>query len=264
MNSDRGRIIRYCLMCITGGLICIICLCNFATQSYNTGKLLSPGESLFGGGFGGRDYYEIKNHSPVLTEIENTSSETFADTLEQRWFSFCFQYRLGILPEKPLGGGLEIGLHGEYPAQFAEDYGLPIVEFDSRLGLPPVYSKRFGYFHNLSIGWTVGAWIDNGWFLEYAGGIDGAHFNPYATFRILLVATDILTNELDFNDENILRQKDMGWNVRIAGGCAVDLPTIRFLPDKLIPEVCLIFPDYSKIKNIGLTYHLGIRWQYGI
>lgn len=257
-------------------LLCLLAAhCNFTSQSYNHGKLLSAGESMFGAGVGRRQFYRIDKELLVVNEtVYDTvdtlirprivsSIDTLMDTVQGHWWSLGVNFRLGILQYKPFGNGLEIGVHLEYPAQLSTHYGLPVIEFDARAGFASIEIARALMHHNVVVGWTLGAWVDNGWYAEYAAGLEYKALIPYGNIRALLVATDITTDSLDLFDNQVLAEHELSWNVRLAFGMSVRLPRWPALPDFVSPEVSMFFPNYSSLRRVGLTYHVALRWQNG-
>ncbi len=233
--------------------------CNFASQSYNFGTLLAPGETATVLGAGRRPFYTITK-SQADDGTAQTSSVSI-DTATNERFVYGGQLRIGVFPALPFGGGLNLGLAVEYPGQLAEDAGLPVVECDVLMGLPARPASRFTYYHNITLGWTIGSWIDNGWFTEYAGSFDTKHIIPYYNARVLLVSTSVLSDSTDFTDKNLLKEHDLSVTARLCAGVAVKLPTVPVLPDFIVPEAALFFPRYSPVTPIGITYHIGFRWH---
>lgn len=85
--------------------------CLIATQSFNHGKLLYPGERLISTGMGWK--YSAKYF--LDNEYDETSG-TYKDTFDSTrfgWFNLVIDYRIGILQKYPFGKGLEIGYHLE-------------------------------------------------------------------------------------------------------------------------------------------------------
>ena len=266
-------------------------LCNFTTQSYNTGKLLNPGETLAGIGVGKREYYSIKRRDT----LKNNSQSFSYDTVRSKDLSLCLDYRLGVLRTCPLGKGIEIGFHLEGPNQFNPDTtvssvgefkGPAVLEFDSRFGLNDLCLGKGLYHHNFSLGWTIGSWIDNGWFVEYAAGWEYKWLIPYTNIRAELLPTDPSGDDSLTESYTPFKYEKRSWTTRTATGVSIRLPhtfSVRFpyiiflplprfivihlphiIPDFLCPEISVIYPHYSAISHYGITYHIAFRWLNGI
>jgi hypothetical protein len=238
--------------------------CNFTSQSYNHGKLLNPGETLTSIGVGAREYYKIEQKD-APTSISNKT-----DTVKYQWLSLCLDYRLGVLRKYPFGKGMEIGFHLEGPTQYATTkygslyLGPPILEFDGRLGFNDFVLGKGLFHHNMALGWTIGAWIDNGWYAEYAAGWEYKWLIPYANFRAELLATDPSTADSLTESYTPFKYQNRSWTTRTALGVSIRIPQMRFLPDYISPEISTIYPHYSSVSHYGITYHVGLRWLNGI
>ena len=241
--------------------------CNFTTQSYNTGKLLNPGETLTSIGVGKREYYSIE--SPQLFYSSNSS----LDTIKSYDFSLCWDYRLGVLRTLPFGRGVEIGFHLEGPTQFNPDSnnislgafkGAAILEFDSRFGFKDICLGRGIFHHSIGLGWGVGAWIDNGWFTEYAAGWEYKWITPYANFRAELLPTDPTQADSLTESYTPFKYEKRSWTTRTAAGISMHVPHWWISPEFIVPEITVIYPHYSAISHYGITYHVGFRWLNGI
>ena len=242
--------------------------CLITTQSYNHGKLLNPGERLMTLGIGGR------RSSPYLKKIEYQYIDTLdreiekeiKDSTRYNWGTCTFDYRVGILRRYPFGKGLETGFHLE--AAFRRDhkgvpqfYGPPMLEIDTRFGLPDLLMKKSIFHHNISAGWIIGYWVDNGWFAGYAAGWEFDRIIPYVSLRVLRTATDAL-NEPVMDD--FFTKHNRSWLVRIAPGISLKIPDgARILPEYISPEVSLAFPNYSTGQQVGINGSIGIRWMLG-
>jgi hypothetical protein len=246
--------------------------CNFTTQSYNTGKLLNPGETLLSAGIGKREFYSISAHDAAgnLLVSMPDSFVTKIDTSREQYFSACIDYRLGVLRKFPFGRGLEIGFHLESPYQLNPKYsadaylGPVLLEFDGRFGFKDKPIGKGLLHHNLGLGWTIGPWIDNGWYAEYAAGWEYERLIPYANFRAEWLATNIS----DFNDitesYSPYRYTKRSWTTRTAIGVSMRVPHWWISPDFVVPEITLIYPHYSAISHYGIAYHIALRWLNGI
>jgi hypothetical protein len=247
-------------------LAALLAGCNFTTQSYNHGKLLNPGETLAGIGVGKREYYRINDR---VDSVKRTDTVRFSKN------SYCLDYRLGVLRTRPLGRGLEIGFHLEGPGQLNPSErarkntalwgGIMILDFDARLGLKDIAMGRGLFHHNIGLGWRVGAWIDNGWFAEYAAGWEYGRLLPYANVRAELMPTDPAGMDSLFESRTPFKYHNQLWTARAAMGVSVRLPHWFFLePDYLTPEVTVVCPHFSAVSRCGFTYHVGLRWLNGI
>jgi hypothetical protein len=254
--------------------------CNFTSQSYNTGKLLNPGETLVSVGIGKREIYSIARRDSIIRYHLYSDSMPFPvidsfmskyDTSRQQTTTFCLDYRLGVLRTYPFGKGLEIGFHLEGPFQynpgsnFSFGYrGLVLLEFDGRFGFKDMAFGKGLIHHNLGLGWTIGEWIDNGWFAEYAAGWEYKWMIPYVNFRAELLATDPSVNDSLTESFTPYQYQKRSWTTRTAIGFSAKIPHWWLTPDFIVPEITVVYPHYSAIAHYGITYHIAFRWLNGI
>jgi hypothetical protein len=250
--------------CFFSLLCALSCMCNFATTSFNLGKLLLPGESMTTCSFGRKSVYDIEmEYRDRYDSTRNiwTTEYRPIDTITDGFWCGAIDFRIGLLSHYPFGKGLEIGFLAELPTQMNTFWGVPLLQFDARLGLPIRPLQHSIYHHNIDIGWIVGGWVDNGWFAEYAGGLEIGKFIPYGNIRITRTPTDIFgqdgMSEIDF-----LSHHNRGWNVRTCLGVSMRLPRWVILPDFIVPEIAIYYPN-SLLELPGISWHLGARWQYG-
>ena len=221
-------------------------------------------------GAGQRQFYKVLWRDSVA---QNTTVRT-SDTTVYQGVSICLDYRLGILRKLPFGQGLEIGFHLEGPVQFeptgswaqsGEYLGPAALELDSRFGFKDFSLGKGILHHNMALGWTIGAWIDNGWYAEYAAGWEYKWLTPYVDVRAELVATDPTSDDSLTESYTPFKYEKRSWTTRTAVGVAIRVPHIFFLlPAYISPELSFIYPNYSGISHYGITYHIGLRWLNGM
>jgi hypothetical protein len=236
--------------------------CLVATQSLNHGKLLNPGERLITTGYGWKHsakYFSTYHH-------DSTANIDIIDSTRMGWLNFIFDYRIGILRKYPFGRGLEIGYHLEYAQRKEREkivpFSPPLLEIDTRFGLPDFTLHKSIFHHNVNAGWDVGQWVDNGWFLGYAAGWEFNMTIPYISLRYFSTATDLI-NRGDLS-ENTFTKHEKTRGVRLCGGISLKMPANHnFIPEYITPEVSLIFPNFNKTQPIGFSFTLGIRWIPG-
>ncbi len=254
IKKTENALLVHSLLILVAAFSVFLTGCNFASHSYNYGKLLNPGESMITLAGGGRDFHQ------VWSGFDPDS----ADTALTHFATFVCNYRLGVLDARPLGEGLEIGLHLEGPVQLHSFFGVPLLEFDLRMGFRGFVLGNGLYHHNAGIGWTVGPWIDNGWYVEYAAGWELERIIPYASLRGIIAATDISESGSDIFDDDFFVSHDRSAHARLAVGAALKIRRLPIVPDLLAPEISIIGPGYSIVKEIGVTWHIGLRWLNGI
>jgi hypothetical protein len=201
------------------------------------------------------DYYDSTKFIPT-------------DTISYMTPIGALDYRLGVLAQRPFGKGLEIGFLFEFPiSEEGESWRALLLQYDARLGLPMVPLTKSIYHHNIDIGWVVGEWVDNGWFLEYAGGFEKGNVTPYCNVRITRTATDVMFKAIHdysygFGSEKFLTYHNKGWNLRTCAGASLKLSRLPVLPDFIVPEVTFFYPNGS-LKTAGFSWHIGARWLNG-
>jgi hypothetical protein len=249
--------------------------CLITTQSYNHGKLLNPGERLATHGFGclySSRYQPIQSNQYDAGGIFLNGSRY--DSTRFGWFTYTYDYRVGVLRKYPFGKGLEAGYHLEmaYRGNLSvswngatrtepEFYGPPVLEIDTRFGLPDMTLRKCIYHHNVNAGWIVGYWVDNGWFLGYAAGWEFERVIPYVSSRIALSATNAINRSLD---SNFFKTHDRKLYGRICGGVSCKLPfNYSIVPEFVTPECSLMFPNFSTGQHVGFGVSVGVRWLLG-
>jgi len=262
-------------------LLILFAKCNFTSQSYNTGKLLNPGETLVSVGIGAREFYSIARHDSAtsyrlysyndsLTFYMPDSFSSKFETIRKQGYSLCLDYRLGVLRTLPFGKGLEIGFHLEGPYQLnaknvsLEYMGPVLLEFDGRFGFKDNPIGEGLLHHNLGIGWTIGPWIDNGWYAEYAAGWEYQWVIPYANFRAEWLATDFSSIDSLTESYSPYNYEKRSWTTRTAIGISMRIPHWWITPDFIVPEIAVIYPHYSAVSHYGIAYHIALRWLNGI
>ncbi len=247
--------------------------CYYTAQSYNHGKLLDPGNSMFTVG-AGASMQDVPGHL-----VYNYTDYNYDDSgygmdyydsigVETRiWRNIALNYQLGVHEKYPFGGGLEIGLLWEF--SYYKERGdrssevLPALDFNVRTGFKDIVLSRSLYQHNLEIGWTTGMWVDNGMFLGYAGGWEFENIIPYAGLRLIYMPTNLLEHEDVFWEDNF-EFHDRKFNARIAIGATIKISEIRVIPDYITPELTFTGPNASVIDDYNATFHVGFRWTNGL
>ncbi len=250
----------------------------YTTQSFNHGKLADPGDAVFtlAAGSFHRDANAMVFSDGVWDDSTSEWIEYY-DTVAFNWLSISLGYRLGVHEKYPFGGGLEIGVMVEGSFFFTKYWDSwendsvtsvssdipPAIEFDLRMGFKPIPLRKGTYNHNVSLGWDVGAWVDNGWFIEYAGGWEFAKYIPYIGMRFFMTATDVSKLNYGTESKKFFNEHHRSYNIRNVAGCSLRFKKIPVLPDIIAPEVSVIYPDFSFANKIGFTYHIGFRWMSG-
>lgn len=246
--------------------------CHITTGSFNHGKLLNPGERIATYAVGGR------YASTPIKQWEWDDSlwqDVYKyDSTRYYWTTFCYNYRVGILRKYPFGRGLEAGFHletgyrmerevSEYDTlSYPEFYTPPLLEVDTRFGLPDFIIRKGILHHNVSAGWLVGYWVDNGWFIGYNAGWEFEKMIPYAGIRFYLSPTDAQTS--DPTDEDFFTRHDRHFGMRLTTGTSIMLPSnFSLLPDYIAPEISMAFPEFSPGQNVGISWAIGVRWKVG-
>jgi hypothetical protein len=279
--APRGRTylqlrkaIHFWLKVLVIAAIPCISRCLFTAHSFNHGRLLNPGETLISLGTGGRTIHYVETeidsdyvYDTIAFEGSYVPVDTSRDTLYARLLTASLDYRLGILRTYPLGRGLECGFHLELPLVIKKGavYGseIPVLEFGLRTGLPSFPLYRSICHHNIGIGWSIGQWVDNGWFAEYAISCERARVMPYIGGRVTLgPSLPLEQGEFDlegdfFNGHN---RTLIG---RITAGASISLPRLPILPDFITPELCVLYPNYTNIQPAGFGAQMGLRWLNG-
>lgn len=243
--------------------------CYYTAQSYNHGKLLDPGNSMFTFGAGASFQSSlIYQNGPYDYSYDYDPDYYYIDTLVQEkklWRNIALNYQLGVHDRYPFGGGLEVGLLWEF-SYYKDFYGtasdvLPALDFNVRCGFRDVVLPGALFQHNVEIGWTTGMWVDNGMFLGYAAGWEFQKIIPYVGLRAIYMPTNLLEHEEWIGE---FENHDQKFNLRGALGASVKLKKMPFFPDYITPELTLVGPNASVIDDFNATFHVGFRWTNGL
>lgn len=258
--------------------------CYIGTHSFNNGKLLNPGERLITAGVGWKYSARFfKRERDTLITIPRygsdplfrDSSMKYYDQTRFGWCNFSIDYRIGVLRKYPFGKGLETGFHleGAFRGNQHHYYGTkktdpeflcpPLLEIDTRLGFSDVTFKKAIYHHNVSLGWTIGQWIDNGWFFGYTAGLEVERVIFYGSFRYFITATDKLDEDVALKG-NYFKDHMRKQGIRLSCGSSLKIPAnSSVVPEYITPEFSLIFPNFNRVQPAGFSFSLGLSWLPG-
>jgi hypothetical protein len=256
--------------------------CFVTTHSYNHGKLLDPGERLITTGFGCKYSARfLKQERDFNTGVENPylnepieENWEYYDSTRFGWLNLALSYRVGVLRKYPFGKGLETGflvetaIRGRQEIDYnnekstsIEFFSPPLLEIDTRFGLPDITIKKGIFHHNLNWGWIIGQWIDNGWFFGYAAGVNLEHAIVYSSFRYFITGTDKFG---EYNEDDFFRRHDRTHGIRLQFGSSFKLRLNEsILPEYITPEFSLMFPNFNKVQPVGFSFSVGISWKPG-
>lgn len=253
--------------------------CHMTAQSYNYGKILDPGDSKFTFGCGGTVRNELNQDYDSYYYEEEDSLESRYLNNSIVWWRQAMAFRLGIHDKIPFTNGFDIGFHleGTYYRDVVDNQYYsnedeknmfsdipPILELDVRMGLPSAYTNTFSYDQSVGIGWVVGTWKDNGWFLEYAGGFELKKIIPYYSLRAMLTPTSALDGGSNIFDDDYFTTHDRHFAFRIVAGCGLKIRKIPVIPDIIIPEISLVGPKFTEKNELGFSFQLGFQWVGGM
>jgi hypothetical protein len=277
---------KFVIYCIIVVLLFLLQGCFIGTHSFNNGKLLNPGERLITTGYGWKysaRYFEKERDTYVtskLLDIDSSSnyysSTKYYDSTRFGWFNFAIDYRIGVLRKYPFGRGLETGFHLEgafrgnqrivYERQkktYIEFFNPPLLEIDTRLGFADITLNNGIFHHNANWGWTIGQWIDNGWFWGYTAGVEFNKTILYSSLRYFITATDKL-NRSDVFEDRYFKDHKRTHGLRLTCGSTFKLHlNSSALPEYITPEFSLIFPNFNRVQPVGFSFSIGISWMPG-
>lgn len=262
--------------------------CLASSHHLNTGRILKPGEyqNSYGLGLGPTGLCDISSkvkvdgyHTCILDSIRLNDSQFDVkpvDTTPVVWQnipSFSTQWRLGMWEKWGPFTGVDMGYALEIPHTW---------EFDVRLGLPiPAWLKDSNatWQHNMALGWGLGFWSDNTWFVEYALGKRlTENLTLYINWRLNLLATQLADlgfddNDIGADDEGVFKHHRRLLN-QVNLGLEAAVPQKFFLlPDRwhlachLGYPVLLLdgasVPDEGVEKIFDTKIILAAQWTYG-
>lgn len=246
---------------------CVLSSCLYTSQHFNTGETLEPGQTQFTMGFGFQKVYSCNSWSEddicrdLPPDREDEYERIYGPYETETAPLLSIDYRVGARKRWGPFPGAEIGWH-------IEALTLPItLEFRGTLALPGLDSSK--YHHSLSLGWGIGFWADNTFFLEYAISRSYAKHRLFAGTRGIFLAT--LPFEVMENDP----VEPFIHNRRLAGqlfsGFLINIPDIVIIPDVIIPQVIFSVPklavgeevfDNDLIGWIDFKWNIGMGWRF--
>lgn len=129
----------------------------------------------------------------------------------------ALNWRLGALGPFGPFAGLEVGMQTEFLTA-------PISqEFDVALGLPGSDST---VAHAVSVGWGIGMWADNSWFVQYAASRAIGRWRMFGSARSTLQAS---VDQSDIGSGRF--QSSRSWDFQVAAGAKYRLTEVFLLPD---------------------------------
>jgi len=252
LNSKWSRNFKFFYLSCT---LFVLSSCLYTTHHFNTGQLLEPGNTTVTLGAGLSHSADItcpdgyygdvirdstralkciqSGSNIVLNGVPTQRSPTYIDPLSasNSFVNGSLSYRLGISGKAGFLTGLEMGMHIEGPTN-------PISgEFDLQMGLR---APKFLDYHSFSLGWSIGAWADNSYFIEYA-----ASKLIYANPLFFNVRETYLATQRGDQDSSTTLKKFRSkrrWISQASIGWKWTLPTIVIVPDFIIPEIGITFP----------------------
>lgn len=267
---------KYLLLFVIATALLQGCLVTTGT-SFNNGKVLSPGNARGSIGFGRRiahGYQKIETPNNQFVGHEYYIDTTYSMTKDDSTYtdatfllhSFAFDFQLGISKKFPFGKGLNIGFHRELPGySFRKNiFLIPTSELTVKCGFKDKPMARFTYNHNMMFGWQRGLYVDNGFFMEYAGGFETLKRKiPYFNVRLGFTPTNPLEKFDDFDpffgeNDTFFTYRNKQFFGRLCLGNT-------FVPQRKRPIVPEIFTEASfnfiQRKKVYPTFQVGLSWK---
>lgn len=250
--------------------------CFFTTSSsFNNGTLVRPGNAKATVGFGRHVAQLYRSESPVnswnsylATDGYYYSFKKDDSTFHQKSVllkSVVFDFQLGIASKFPFGNGLNIGLHREMPGYSIGKRlaSYPTSELFIKCGLPIQAKSRFNYNQNIVMGWQRGLYVDNGFFVEYAGGFETIKRKiPYFNVRMGFTPTDPLEKGKTIEDigldSTFFTYKNKRFFGRVAAGNTFVFKRKRAIVPEINTEAAL---HIIHKKSIYPTFQVGFTWK---
>ncbi|MBF0430573.1 MAG: hypothetical protein HQK83_04805 [Fibrobacteria bacterium] len=243
----------------------VLCSCIYTTHNYNTGRTLQEGKSRITLGYGkqkmitldcsydNRWGYLIKKDGKATCLYEEYLDSTIDSSFYkpndhiQSIPDLSFGYGLGIRNNWGPFPGLEMGFLLEIPT-------LPIsAEFYMRLAMPDYMWKKTK--HSVAMGYIMGAWADNSWYLGYAISHEIGKNLVYGSFRSTLMATQMMDNGTEDADESFKFVHNRKLVHMLTTGFMWFIPDIVIFPDFVTPQINILYP------KIPLTFD-SRSWGY--
>jgi len=262
--------------------------CLYTTHHFNTGALLLPGETTNSLGFGTQAFVELKCSDVDMRASGNAygtvqhdkngkvsclvQSIREMDTLyryDSTWIpvhekrntvpNFSFGRRIGVREAWGPFTGVDLGWRIEAPT------GPFSAEFDARFGLP-IPEKLNGFKHSLSLGWDIGAYVDNSWFGEYAVSYALPWLRPFGQFRATYLATQPPDLEAGVDDLRLTPYRR--WVGQFGLGSDFQTRGSGIIPKHILPLFLITTPGLPFIvepfhppeKHFAVNFVLGMSW----
>lgn len=250
------------------------------SHSFNNGKVLHPGNARGTLGFGRLVTKAYRTIEIYGDEIDTTYAFVIPQKDSGRYekvdvllHSFSFDFQLGIAKTFPFGKGTNIGFHRELPGYRASKFigFIPTSELIVKCGLSDIPLGKFIYNHNVLFGWQRGLFIDNGFFVEYAGGFELPNRKiPYFNVRLGMTPTDPTDSDEDLFDaiDDAIYDSDSSssyftYNDKRFFGRVCLGNTFQFKRKRpIIPEI-FTEATFNIIhrRRIYPTFQLGLSWK---
>ena len=162
--------------------------CLGTTHHFKTGHLLKSGDYSYTYGYSPGTAYQCAGD--VARDRDN-NSYCPATLKKVPIHSFSRSFRLGVRDQWGPLPGVEIGYQIEIPNT---------LEFDLTLGLPHPFTLKFA--HATSIGWGLGLWPDNTYFVDYSAGYQTNNFTFFTSIRNAWHATQAYDLELSSEEKD--------------------------------------------------------------
>ena len=256
-------IIRWLKRMLLASSVFILMGCLASTHHFRKGKLLPSGESEVNWGYSYSKSLSCKGQKFKDEKgFQRCQGENWKEITNH---NVSRSYRLGVRNDWGPFVGAELGYQMETNG---------VLEFDFRLGLPKIPHSFFENIdHAVGIGWGVGGFPDNTYFIDYAISREYKHHTIYATFRESLLATQFIDLEQNTDPEEgedlfkhrqrLLHQIGLGMEYR--------LPDINLIPDQIHLQGLVTGPFVagigepkvsSKHRLFAYQINVGLGWHY--
>ncbi|MFC1585131.1 hypothetical protein ACFL5V_06275 [Fibrobacterota bacterium] len=252
--------------------------CLYTSHNYQTGRILKEGHSGTTIGYGRQQLVSLECHSNSsswgqlvredgdtrcrsINDPSGTPDTSYSEPVVNKESipEFSYGYGLGIRDRWGPFPGLEMGFLLELPT-------MPIsAEFYFRLGLPDHMWQRTK--HSASLGYIIGSWSDNSYYLGYGISREVGRHLAYANFRSTIMATQVADIEPEEVDDAFKFNHNRRFVQQLSLGFMWMIPGIVVFPDFVTPQINFIYPKIPvsfDMESFGYDHDgVYIKWNVG-
>lgn len=228
--------------------------CLGSSHHFRKGKTLPSGEYEY-------NYGVSTIEQIICTERESGNScQRFS---KQDIPNLSRSFRLGVRDEWGIFPGVDAGYQMESNL---------VLEFDIRLAMPHLFIYGEEFNHAVGLGWGVGFWPDNTYFVDYVLSKQWTNKTLYLSTRQSWLATQLSDFGVDNGEENEdIYIHNRRWLQQYGLGFEYTMGEVWLLPDQFHIQVLATGPYVAYIGsetpnenpfNFNTQLNFGLGWHF--